>query len=199
MKNLFLFAGVNGAGKSTLYSDLPSPIIEKSYRINADEIAQKKNWDWREPATSRKAFLVEIKELSKALKSKKDINLETTFAGKPESIIRLLERIKNNDYMMHLYYVGLSDYNLAIRRVHERVAKGGHGVSDELVKKRYIKSIENLQNLSKYFDEVILYDNSRYFNNIYKRTGSKIFYKSENLPDWAREAVENDTNCGTIR
>lgn len=199
MKNLFLFAGVNGAGKSTLYSDLPSPIIERSYRINADEIARERQWDWRDPATDRKAFLIEIKELSRALKLGKDINLETTFAGKPESIIRLLKRIKDNGYVIHLYYVGVSDYNLAIKRVHERIEKGGHGVSDRLIKKRYFESVKNLKDLTDYFDEVVLYDNSRYFDNIYRRTGSKIFYKSNNLPDWAREAVENDTNCGTIK
>lgn len=200
MKKLFLFAGVNGAGKSTLYTDvLIDPDIKNSYRINADEIARKKGWDWREAATDRKAFLVEIKELSRAIKSGKDINLETTFAGRINSITRLLNRIKSNNYKIFLYYVGVSNYELAIKRVHERVKKGGHGIADDLVKRRYFESMNNLKEMINYFDEVNIFDNTVNFRRVYKRTGAKVFYKSKNLPDWAREAVENDTNCGTIR
>lgn len=117
----------------------------------------------------------------------------------PEKLIRLLNRIKNNNYEICLYYVGVSNYKLAIRRVHERIEKGGHGIADNLVERRYSESINNLNKLIGYFDEVNIFDNTTIFYRLYKRTGSKIFYKSNNLPDWAREAVENDTNCGTIK
>ena len=63
MRKLYLFAGTNGVGKSTLYLDGVGPSIENSVRINADEIAREKGWDWRDPKTNAKALLLETKKL----------------------------------------------------------------------------------------------------------------------------------------
>lgn len=81
MRKLYLFAGTNGVDKSTLYLDGVGPSIENSVRINADEIAREKGWDWRDPKTNAKALLLETKKLQKVLKTGQDINLETTLAG----------------------------------------------------------------------------------------------------------------------
>lgn len=69
MRKLYLFAGTNGVGKSTLYLDGVGPSIENSVRINADEIAREKGWDWRDPKTNAKALLLETKKLQKVLKN----------------------------------------------------------------------------------------------------------------------------------
>lgn len=45
----------------------------------------------------------------------------------------------------------------------------GHGVPAELIKKRYVQSLNNLEDIASHVDNVFIYDNSDRFVNIYNR------------------------------
>jgi predicted ABC-type ATPase len=62
--------------------------------------------------------------------------------------------------------------------VHERVKKGGHGVPDEVVKKRYSQSNHNLPSVAFKADNVAIYDNSQKFVSVYRR-GHDLVIKNE--------------------
>lgn len=181
MRKLYLFAGTNGVGKSTLYLDGVGPSIENSVRINADEIAREKGWDWRDPKTNAKALLLETKKLQKVLKTGQDINLETTLAGHEKTIVKLLGRIKKNNYQIVLLYVGVSSPDIAVERVKERVAKGGHGVPEELIIKRYYESFDNFSRLINKFNSVKVYDNSKSFRILYQRLETEVKLCRKNM------------------
>lgn len=192
MRKLYLFAGTNGVGKSTLYLDGVGPSIENSVRINADEIAREKGWDWRDPKTNAKALLLETKKLQKVLKTGQDINLETTLAGHEKTIVKLLGRIKKNNYQIVLLYVGVSSPDIAVERVKERVAKGGHGVPEELIIKRYYESFDNFSRLINKFNSVKVYDNSKSFRILYQRLETKVKLCRKNIPQWAQQIIIQD-------
>ncbi|MGO5158156.1 zeta toxin family protein [Lactobacillus amylovorus] len=175
-----------------LYLDGVGPSIENSVRINADEIAREKGWDWRDPKTNAKALLLETKKLQKVLKTGQDINLETTLAGHEKNILKLLDRVKKNNYQIVLLYVGVSSPDIAVERVKERVAKGGHGVPEELIRKRYYESLNNLNRLISKFDIVKIYDNSKNFRILYQRIETEVKLCRKDIPQWVQSIIIQD-------
>ena len=70
--------------------------------------------------------------------------------------------------------MALKNEKVAINRVHERVKKGGHGVPDEVVKKRYNQSNQNLAAVAFKADNVVIYDNSQKFVWVYRREHDQV-------------------------
>ncbi|MEK1438441.1 AAA family ATPase, partial [Limosilactobacillus fermentum] len=138
-----IVAGVNGAGKSTLYDTFPS-LFDKTKRINADEILRQMGGDWHKDSDNLKAMKEEIKQLHYALDHQQSIHVETTLAGRGKAQLNLIDKAHENGFEVTLLYVALRDENLAIKRVEDRVQKGGHGVPSEIIKKRYRQSKHNL-------------------------------------------------------
>jgi predicted ABC-type ATPase len=62
---------------------------------------------------------------------------------------------------VHLYYLWLPSVELAISRVKERISRGGHGIPEKTVRRRFERSIRNfLQNYRDLAEKWILFDNS---------------------------------------
>lgn len=159
MKKYVLFAGVNGAGKSTIYRAFPDQFCDTT-RINADEILHSFHGDWHSEGDNFKAMRKAVLRLNQAFRNGDSINQETTLASSFKTYKRRIDEAHQLGYQVSLYYVGLASPDIAISRVRQRVAKGGHGVPEELIRRRYKFSLMRLDQLAKYFDEVNIYDNS---------------------------------------
>lgn len=157
MKNteLTIFAGVNGAGKSTLYRILNGNF---GVRLNSDEIVQNNKWDWKDSASQLKAAKELIRLQNELLKNHESFNRETTLCG--TSIVKTIETAAEQGYRIELFYVGVASPEIAIKRVREREAKGGHGVSAETIEHRYDNSQENMKMIFGLCDAVHFYDNT---------------------------------------
>ena len=59
-----------------------------------------------------------------------------------------------------LYYIGLNSPELAVERVKDRVAKGGHGIPEDTIKKRYEASLDMLTRVLPLCNRATIYDNS---------------------------------------
>lgn len=184
-----IVAGVNGAGKSTLYEAYPSLFIDTE-RLNADEILKQMGGDWRKNTDNLKAMRIEIKRLHAAINQGKSIHVETTLAGHSKSQINLIEKAHQNDYEVTLLYVAVNSAETAIKRVNERVEKGGHGIPAEVIKKRYKQSNDNLPKVAYYADNVRIYDNTEDFINIYTKENDQVKINSLKFYPWINE----DTN-----
>lgn len=55
-----------------------------------------------------------------------------------------------------------------------RVAKGGHGVDEADIRRRYDSSHANLQVLASSVDILRVFDNTRWYEPVYWRAGSKV-------------------------
>src|SRR5262245_53170954 len=67
---------------------------------------------------------------------------ETTLAGRAHAA--WLRRCIDDGYAVHLVFLWLHSADLAVHRVEQRVASGGHAVRDEVVRRRYAAGLRNL-------------------------------------------------------
>lgn len=158
MKKLYIIAGCNGAGKTTAsYTVLPEMLSCKEF-VNADEIA--KGLSPFNPASVKieagRIMLVRIKEL---LDEGVDFALETTLSTR--SYVSLIKRAKEKGYYITLLFFWLNDPQLAVDRVELRTAGGGHSISEEVVRRRYVRGLQNLfEHYLVISDYWIIIDNS---------------------------------------
>ena len=162
-----IFAGVNGAGKTTLYFLAQEKGINLGYRVNVDEIVQSIG-DYKDKKTLIRASKIALTMRKVYTNDRLNFNQETTLCGK--AILNLFKELKENNYKINLYFIGLDSPKTAIERVKIRVNKGGHDVEPHLINKRYYESIRNLLKLMSLCDEVLIYDNTQNFELIAKIT-----------------------------
>lgn len=151
MKPLAVFlAGANGSGKSSLRDwkvDNDQCII-----IDPDRFIKTNNGN--NILGSRQAISV----FKKCISEKTSFSLETTLAGK--SAIKRIENARNAGFRVKMHYIGLNSPELNIRRVAERVARGGHDIPRDSIIERYNSSRENLIQAVDFLDRLEIYDNS---------------------------------------
>lgn len=87
---------------------------------------------------------------------------------------------------------------MAKERVKTRVEKGGHGIPDEVIDRRYSKSLQNLEVLIPLFDSVELFDNTDEFQTIYKRNKFKISTSGMSI-EWARPSIKADKHAIKVK
>lgn len=184
-----VIAGVNGAGKSVFYHSEQVDKDKLGIRVNVDELIQKEyNNKWNDFKIQIKAGREIVQKVGSCIENKLSFNQETTLAGK--SIINTIKKAKELGYTINLYYIGIESPELAIKRVDRRVKLGGHGIPDEVIKKRFYKSLENLQKILPICDNIFIYDNSTIKKNVLIVENKEIIFKS-NIPEYLRNYVED--------
>jgi predicted ABC-type ATPase len=88
-------------------------------------------------------------------------------------------------------YIGIESPDIAKERVRIRVTKGGHGVSEDIIEKRYHESLKNLKTVIDICDELNIYDNTNKFEQIAYIVNGELRWKSTVLPNWAKEIFNN--------
>jgi hypothetical protein len=96
--------------------------------------------------------------LERAIRDGLDYAFETTLGGR--TITRLLLEAAAGGHAVRIWYVGLESPELHIRRVKERVNRGGHDIPEERIRERWDASRKNLIRLLPAITELQVYDNS---------------------------------------
>lgn len=91
-----------------------------------------------------------------------------------KSHLNLIDNAHQNGYEVTLLYVAVNSVKTAIKRVNERVESGGYGIPPETIKKRYSQSYNNLPEVAFKSDNVLIYDNSKKFVNVYTRKHNQV-------------------------
>ncbi|MFZ3000667.1 MAG: zeta toxin family protein [Undibacterium umbellatum] len=149
------YGGTNGSGKSTLREIDSGSKITK--HIDPDAIARIMNpQDPRsvDVAAGREA----IHQFKQALSAKISFTMETTLTG--NGILRRMEEAKEAGFQVQLRYVGLSSADVNVERVANRVAKGGHHIDEDVIRRRYSESQGNLVRAVAICDKTLIRDNS---------------------------------------
>jgi predicted ABC-type ATPase len=141
--NLYIIAGCNGAGKTTAsYTILPEMLGCKEF-VNSDEIAKGLSpFNADSIAVAVEASRIMYKRIRELIVAQKTFALETTLASR--SIAKLLQGAQEKGYYVTLLYFWLNTPDLAVERVKNRVASGGHNVSETTIRRRYKTGIQNL-------------------------------------------------------
>ncbi len=154
----YVIAGPNGAGKTTFATEFLPDFVKCREFLNADLIAAGLSPFAPETQNVRagRLLLERIAELSQA---EADFGFETTLAGRTHA--KLLSDLKSSGYHIELFYLWLPSPDLAVHRVAERVAEGGHDVPEDIVRRRYVFGLQNFFRLySPRVDSWWLYDSS---------------------------------------
>lgn len=81
---------------------------------------------------------------------KVNFGFETTLSGK--SYLRLFGQLQRMGYNIHLVFLLLPSVEMAIQRVKDRVRQGGHAVTDEDIRRRFQRGIQNFREYRQVVD-----------------------------------------------
>ena len=181
MKNYTIFAGVNGAGKTSIYKSIyyNENIDEK--RINTDEMVSRIG-HWQDNNLQIKCAREAIKLIKKYIVEGISFNQETTLSGK--SIISNIKLAKEKGFYVTMNYIGVKSVDIAKERVAIRVRKGGHGIPDEAIERRYFDSLSNLSKVINICDKINIYDNSEMFKLVMVIKDGEVVWKDKKIPNW---------------
>ncbi len=155
---LYMIGGPNGAGKTTAAMSLLPELLNCYEFVNADSIAAALS-PFAPETTAIQAGRLMLDRVNQLADQRKDFAFETTMASR--SFYSLLKRFKEKGYHISLIFFWLQNPELAIERVKDRVKNGGHHIPDNIVLRRYPRSITNFLKLYlPLANEWILFNNS---------------------------------------
>ncbi len=129
-----IIAGPNGAGKTTFAREFLPKEINDSIFINADMIAAGLSPFSLEP-TGVKAGKLMLKTLEERIANHDDFAIETTLSGL--GYARMIPEWQSRGYTVELVFLRLPNVEMAISRVKQRVAQGGHNIPEATIHRRY--------------------------------------------------------------
>ena len=97
---------------------------------------------WRNEADAFKAGKIAVGTIRKYFEDGESFNQEVTLCG--NSVWSNIVRARELGYQIEMYYVGVDSVDIAKVRIASRVLKGGHGIPDADVERRFSESIRNL-------------------------------------------------------
>jgi len=156
--DLYIIAGPNGVGKTTFAQEfLPNYADCKNF-VNADLIAQAMAPFSPETAAVRAGRMM-LSEIRAFAKKRVSFAFETTLSGR--IYLTLLRQLKAKGYKIHIFFLSVKNVDLALSRVQARVSRGGHDVPEQVVRRRFGRSIRNfLADYRQLADRWMLFDNS---------------------------------------
>lgn len=152
-----MLAGVNGAGKSSLLGAMLAADGIAWY--NPDSFTRGLvEQGWPPGQANAAAWQEGVARLRAAIAQGHDFAFETTLGG---NTIPALLRQACAEHAVSIWFCGLADVGLHIRRVAERVAAGGHDIPEARIRERFDTSRTNLVGLLPQLAQLHVYDNSR--------------------------------------
>ena len=157
-RDVYIIAGPNGSGKTTFAKKFLPDYTKCLNFINSDLIAQGLS-PFSPQISALKAGRLVLEQLRYFVEKKADFAFETTLSGKV--YVNLFKELKKRGYRLHLYFLWIPSEELALRRINDRVADGGHSVPAQDVRRRFRRSIDNFFRLYRtLLDSWMLFDNS---------------------------------------
>lgn len=186
MKIYTIIAGANGVGKTSLYHILKSS-DDLGERINIDEIVSSKG-SWMDKLLQIKAGRTAMSLLNQYISKGITFHQETTLPG--NVIVKHIKKAKANGFQIRLYYVGVENVSVSLERVRKRVTKGGHGIEEATIKKRFEAMPDQLRLILPLCDTASFYDNTVRFRRLALTKGDLVFDSDMDLPNWFVSLVD---------
>jgi predicted ABC-type ATPase len=123
------------------------------------------------------------------LVGKKDFGFETTLSTR--SYVSLVKSAKKPGYNVVLIYFWLESSDLAKARVKVRVEKGGHGIPQIVIERRYLRGLHNFFTMyMELCNSWIVYDNSHEVPVIIASGSSNLVNHIYNNHLWGKLRIE---------
>jgi predicted ABC-type ATPase len=187
MPTYTIFAGANGVGKTSIYKSIYYNENKYEKRINTDEMVARIG-SWKDNNLQMESAREAVKLIKIYISEKISFNQETTLSGK--SIIKNIKLAKESGFYIVMNYIGVENPEIAKGRVKIRVNKGGHGISDDTIERRYYSSLKNLKAVIEVCDEITIYDNTEIFKEILDYKDGNLIWKDKNMPNWSNNLLD---------
>lgn len=159
MKDVIVIGGPNGAGKSTAANQILPAALASSRFLNADEIARDLSPSNPDSAAIAAGRLL-LEGINDCTRNGESFAFETTCAGRAH--VQRLCRCRELGYRFILIFLWLPSADIALARVAQRVANGGHGIPRDVVIRRYAAGIRNMRHAYlPLADVAFVYDNAQ--------------------------------------
>lgn len=181
MKIYTLIGGVNGAGKSSLSGVLNAQRDDLGIIIDPDRIAKENG------CGAVEAGKLAIRRIEDYLAKGINFTQETTLSG--HRVLNTVQKAKDAGYQIHLFYVGIGSAEESLRRIRNRVEKGGHNIPASDVERRFSTRFDALLNILPYCDESSFFDNENGFIEVAQYRNGRILELGEYSPQWLRDLI----------
>jgi predicted ABC-type ATPase len=183
--NCYIIAGPNGAGKTTFATEFLPRFANCRNFINADLIARGLS-PFDPDAGMLRAGRTVLERIAEFTEARTDFAFETTLSGR--SYAPLLRGVKKAGFRLHMFYLWIPSPELALLRIHDRVASGGHDVPERDVRRRFGRTLGNLFTLYR-----PLLDTLHFFDN--SSAVPRLIFKDES----GQTTISDAALCGELR
>lgn len=180
MKLYTIIGGVNGCGKSSLTGALKAERSDLGLIIDVDKLAAQLG----SPVEGGKAA---VRKIDECLEKGISFTQETTLSGARTE--RTIRRAKERGYTIRLYYIGLDTMEESLGRIANRVAKGGHDIPKEDVKRRFQSRFADVLRVLPYCDEARFFDNDNGFVEVAEYRNGELIPRVSTPPRWLLELM----------
>jgi len=139
-----IIAGPNGAGKTTFATEFLTAEADCPTFINADLIAAGLS-PFRPGFMALEASHLMLEHIHRCVSRREDFAVETTLAGR--AYVHMIREWREAGYRVDLLFLELPAVELAIERVRQRVAQGGHDVPRNDIRRRFARGLSNFHRL----------------------------------------------------
>ena len=158
MQEIIIIAGPNGAGKTSFANEYLPAAREGLVYVNADEIARElAGLGLTASHLNLRAGREMLSRIDALVDGGTEFMFETTLASL--SYAQKIPAWQARAYTVALIYLRLPNAEMSIDRVRRRVAAGGHGFPEDVVRQRFAKSVDYLESIYKpLVDEWYIWD-----------------------------------------
>lgn len=178
MKTYTIIAGVNGCGKSSLTGMLKAERSDLGTVIDVDRMQMKFGGY---VIAYRKA----TERIDECIQNGENFTQETTLSGVKAA--KTIRRAKAAGYYVRMYYVAVSSAEESIRRIENRVAKGGHHIKESDVRRRFNGRFKALMKVIPYCDEILFFDNENGFAQVAEYKNGILSPRGHYFPEWINQ------------
>ncbi len=179
MKLYTIIGGVNGAGKSSLTGALKAERNDLGTIVDVDKLAG------RIEGSNVDAGRLAIQRIDECMERGVSFTQETTLSGIRTE--KMVQRAKQYGYTIRLYYVGLNTVEESLKRIENRVSKGGHDIPQKDVLRRFSGRFDALVKILPYCDKVTLFDNENGFVEVAEYRNGELIPLGSYYPAWLEE------------
>lgn len=189
MKTYTIIGGVNGVGKSSLTGVLTAQRGDLGIVVDTDKITAEASGNRIQGGKNA------VKRIDSCLDMGINFTQETTLSG--QRTLKTIKKAIERGYYIRLYYIGVNTAEESIKRIKNRVEKGGHSISDEAVRRRYNKRFEDLLTVLPYCGEAHFFDNENGFTEKAEYKNGQLFIKGDDIPDWLTKFKQELQKAGS--
>lgn len=181
-----MVCGVSGTGKSSLIGSLKYQLDDLGPIVDADRTtAGLSDGDEHRGCRATAARIDQYVA--------KGINFTQESSLVNGDVHKVAKVAKAAGYYIRLFYVGLDSAEEALKRIQNRVEKGGHGIPEEDVYLQFERQIGALTQVLPYCNEAIFFDNGNgFFEVATYRNGEIVPIGNGNRPPWLEELLHED-------